>query len=80
MPTDQQNSSSTPTPSSQQSAPPTQTAQPVTQLVTEMQKIDTTAPEAQSNATSISDGQGGRIEFNEQPQRGTLTGTTSIKK
>ncbi len=41
------------------------TVQALNQLVNELQTVDTTSPEAEQNATSISDGNGGRIELNE---------------
>lgn len=38
---------------------------PISDLVREMQAVDTNAPDAQQNTTSMSDGKGGRIDFNE---------------
>lgn len=42
------------------------TSSPITNLVSTMQKVKTDSKDAKLNATSISDGKGGRIELNEE--------------
>lgn len=41
------------------------TVQALTQLMSELQSVDTKSPEAQANATSITDNEGNRIDLNE---------------
>lgn len=41
------------------------TVQALSQLMNELQSIDINSPEAKLNETSISDGNGGRIDLNE---------------
>ena len=41
--------------------------QPMADLVDALQSVDTEAPDAGLNATSIDDNNGGRIELNEDP-------------
>lgn len=58
-----------PAPASQPSIPPTLLSidpQPIPQLVKVMQAVKTDTPQAVQNKTSISDGNGGRIELNDQ--------------
>ena len=47
---------------------------PITDLVSKMQSVNVNTPEARLNVGSISDGKGGRIEFNED-----LKGSKVIK-
>ena len=42
------------------------TVQALTQLMSELQSVDTKSPDAQQNATSITDNQGNRIDLNEE--------------
>jgi len=42
------------------------TVQALTQLMSELQSVDTKSSEAQANATSIVDNQGNRIDLNEE--------------
>ena len=42
------------------------TVQALTQLMSELQSVDTKSPEAEQNATSITDNQGNRIDLNEE--------------
>ncbi len=44
---------------------PPETSNPIPDLVNTLSSVDTTTPEAAENATSMSDGKGGRITFNE---------------
>lgn len=55
-------------------ATPVAPVSPIQSLVTVMQSVKTNTPQANLNATSISDGNGGRIEFNEDGK-----GTKPIK-
>lgn len=43
--------------------------QNLTDLVDALQSVDTNSPEASSNATSIDDNNGGRIELDEDSQK-----------
>ncbi len=63
MNTDDQNTQAqnVPQPQGTQSTP----TPPISDLVSAMNSVDTKAPEANLNATSMSDNNGGRIEFNE---------------
>ena len=47
--------------------PNSDSGQPIADLVDALQSVDTEAPEADLNATSIEDNNGGRIELNEDP-------------
>ena len=42
------------------------TVQALTQLMSELQSVDTKSQEAEQNATSITDNQGNRIDLNEE--------------
>lgn len=42
------------------------TVSAITRLIQELQSVDTKSPEAQANATSITDNQGNRIDLNEE--------------
>ena len=42
------------------------TVQALTQLMSELQSVDTKSPDAEQNATSIVDNQGNRIDLNEE--------------
>jgi hypothetical protein len=46
-------------------SPNADTGQVLSELADTMKTVDTKSPEAKLNATSISDGKGGRIELNE---------------
>lgn len=54
---------------------PTEAEQNLAGMVDALQDVDTQAPNAELNATSISDNNGGRIELNED-----LDGPNVIKK
>lgn len=54
---------------------PTEAEQNLAGMVDALQDVDTQAPNAELNATSISDNNGGRIELNED-----LAGPNVIKK
>lgn len=60
-----------PTPTTDNNQQPTDSSsdsgQPLADLVDALQSVDTEAPEAGLNATSIDDNNGGRIELNEDP-------------
>ena len=47
--------------------PSSDSGQPMADLVDALQSVDTQAPEASLNATSIEDNNGDRIELNEDP-------------
>ena len=49
------------------------TVQALSQLMEELQSIDINSPEAKLNETSISDGNGGRIDLNEDPADPNVT-------
>ena len=51
----------------QTSEPSYDSGQPIIDLVDALQSVDTQAPEASLNATSIEDNNGDRIELNEDP-------------
>ncbi len=62
-------------PKSQNSTPSVTVVSPVTNLVNTMSKVDTNSAEAQLNSHSISDGNGGRIELNDQTKGQNITGS-----
>lgn len=49
-------------------------------LLKEMRKVKTDTPEAKLNKTSISDGEGGRIELNEPKNSGTIMGSINNRQ
>lgn len=62
-------------PASQNSSPSVTVVSPLTNLVNTMTKVDTKSTEAQLNSHSISDGNGGRIELNDQTKGQNITGS-----
>lgn len=61
------NSATPAVPLAPSSDPATAPADPIASITNAMQSVDTNAPEAAANATSISDGNGGRIQLNDDP-------------
>lgn len=57
--------------------------QELSDLVETMDSVDTSSPDAEENATSMSDGKGGRIKFNEDmaknPKSKIIRGVEVIK-
>lgn len=62
-------------PASQNSSPSITISSPISNLVNTMTKIDTKSSDAQLNSHSISDGNGGRIELNDQTKGQNITGS-----
>jgi hypothetical protein len=54
------------------------TDQPLAELVDVLQEVDETAPDAEQNATTISDNNGGRIELDPHPEHRPLPSTQSV--
>lgn len=56
----------------------TDTDQPLAELVDVLQEVDETAPDAEENATTISDNNGGRIELDPKLEHKPLPSTQSV--